>query len=134
LQETFPGTFSAETSPKIVPQDLSDPQDPPAQAEKTPSRPSRAAMSTTEHASALQAAILSDAEKAAPALRGCSDAPKNLSAQLQVHRRRGSVLMVDGEPVDALNPWHTCVRQELGRIEYPPTSTPVKARIRFSLR
>jgi len=137
LQETFPETFpavSTETLPKIAPQGFPSPRDTPPPPEKTPSRPSRAALSAAEHAAALQAAILSDAEKAAPALRGCPDAPKNLSAQLRVHGRRGSVLMVDGEPVDELNPWHTCVRQELGRIEYPPTSTPVKARIRFSLR
>ena len=137
LQEMLPATLpatSAETLPKIVPQDFPASRDTPPPVEKTPSRPSGAASSTPERVAALQAAILSDAEKAAPALRMCPDAPKNLSAQLQVHRRRGRVLMVDGEPVDEENPWHACVRRELGRIEYPATGTPVKARIRFSLR
>ena len=83
---------------------------------------------------AIQAAIQADAAAAAPYLRRCPDYPENLSAQLQVHQRRGAVLMVDGEPVDALNPWHTCVRRELGRIEYPSTLAPVKARVRFVLR
>ena len=92
------------------------------------------ASSTTERAAALQTAIQTAAEKAAPALRACPHAPRNLSAQLQVHRRHGTVLMVDGEPVDEENSWHACVRHELGRIEYPPTSAPVKARIRFPLQ
>jgi serine/threonine protein kinase len=89
---------------------------------------------TAEDAATIQAAIQTSAEAAVPALRGCPDAPNSLSAQLQVHQKRGTVLMVDGEPVDDLNPWHTCVRRELGRIEYPRTSTPVKARIRLPLR
>jgi len=87
-----------------------------------------------EDTAAKIAAIQTSAEAAAPALRGCPDAPNNLSAQLQVHHRRGTVLMVDGETFDDENPWHTCVRRELGHLEFPSTRTPVKARIRFSLR
>ena len=87
-----------------------------------------------EDAAAIQTAIQADAAAAAPYLRRCPDYPENLSAQLQVHQRHGAVLMVDGEPVDDLNPWHTCVRRELGRIEYPSTLVPVKARVRFVLR
>ncbi len=89
---------------------------------------------TVEDAAAIQTAIQADAEAAIPALRDCPDHPSHLSAQLQVHLRRGTVLMVDGEPVDDLNAWHTCVRRELGRIDYPPTLAPVKARIRLQLR
>jgi len=88
----------------------------------------------TKGAAAIQTAIQTDAAKAAPYLRGCPNYPENLAAQLQVHERRGTVLMVDGEPVDDGNPWHTCVRRELGRIAYPPTLSPMKARIRFPLR
>ena len=58
----------------------------------------------------------------------------DLTARLQVHHRRGTVLMVDGETFDDENPWHTCVRRELDHLEFPSTRTPVKARIRFSLR
>ena len=90
--------------------------------------------STTEEVASIQAAIQTSAEAAVPALRGCPDYPSYLSAQLQVHLGQGAVLMVDGEAIDALNTWHTCVRRELGRIKYPHTRAPVKARIRLSLR
>ena len=89
---------------------------------------------TTEDPAALQASIQADAAAAAPYLRRCPDYPENLSAQLQVHERRGAVLMVDGEPVDDGNLWHACVRRELGRIKYPSTNSSVKVRVRFSLR
>jgi len=89
---------------------------------------------TAEDAAATQAAIQTSAETAIPALRRCPDQPSHLSAQLQVHQRRGAVLMVDGEPVDDLNPWHNCVRRELGRTQYPPTLSPMKARVRLLLR
>ncbi len=110
----------------------SPPQDTPL--EKKTSRLQARAAPTAEDAAAIQAAIQASAEAAIPALRGCPDHPSHLSAQLQVHQRRGAVLMVDGEPVDDLNPWHTCVRRELGRTEYPTTGASVKARIRFPLR
>jgi hypothetical protein len=96
--------------------------------------PSIGGGSGAEDIAAKIAAIQTSAEAAAPALRACPDAPNNLSAQLQVHHRRGTVLMVDGETFDDQNPWHTCVRRELGHLEFPSTRTPVKARIRFSLR
>ena len=101
---------------------------------RTSRLPPPVASSTTERAAALQTAIQTAAERAAPALRACPHASKNLSAQLQVHRRPSTVLMVDGEPVDEENTWHACVRRELGRIEYPLTNAPVKARVRFSLQ
>ena len=102
--------------------------------EKKTARLQARVTSTTEEVASIQAAIQTSAEAAVPALRGCPDYPSYLSAQLQVHLGQGAVLMVDGEAIDALNTWHTCVRRELGRIKYPHTRAPVKARIRLSLR
>ena len=83
-----------------------------------------------EDTAAKIAAIQTSAEAAAPALRACPDAPQNLSAQLQVHQRRGTVLMVDGETFDDENPWHTCVSRELGHLEFTSTRTPGRWRAR----
>lgn len=124
--EALTATLPAYLPPPSPPQDIP--------LEKKTTRLQTRVAPTVEDAAAIQAAIQASAEAAIPALRGCPDHPSHLSAQLQVHQRRGAVLMVDGEPVDDLNPWHTCVRRELGRTEYPPTLAPVKARVRFVLR
>lgn len=129
-RRTSPTTLTA-TLPAYLPPP-SPPQDTPM--EKKTSRLQARVAPTAGDAAAIQAAIQASAEAAIPALRSCPDHPSHLSAQLQVHQRRGAVLMVDGEAVDDLNPWHTCVRRELGRTEYPPTLAPVKARVRFVLR
>ena len=101
--------------------------------EKKASRLQARVAPTIEDAAAIQAAIQTSAKAAIPALRACLDHPSHLSAQLQVHLRRGNVLMVDGELVEDLNSWHACVMRELGQIEYPLTLAPVKARIRLPL-
>ena len=101
--------------------------------EKKASRVQARVAPTVEDAAAIQEAIQTSAEAAILALRSCPDHPSHLSAQLQVHLRRGAVLMVDGEPVEDLNSWHACVMRELGQIEYPLTLAPVKARIRLPL-
>jgi hypothetical protein len=102
--------------------------------ERRAARPRTHATRALADAAAIQAAIQASAEAAAPALRGCANAPNTLSAQLQVHQQRGTVLMVDGEAIDARDSWHSCVLRELGHVQYPPTSAPTKVRIRFSLR
>lgn len=122
------------TRPVILPSSASPPSSPRVTSPtgKTARVPSGAPAPVD--AAAIQAAIQAAATEAAPDLRGCPDHPEKLSAQVQVRGRRGTVLMIDGEPVDDGNPWHACVRRELGRVEYPATSSPVKARIRFPLR
>ncbi len=83
-----------------------------------------------------QAEAAEAAQLALPRLRTCTDAPRRVTADLDIVRGRGVVTALNGLGLELDDPksWHGCAVQSLKRVRFPVSETAGHVQVRLPLR
>jgi len=106
--------------------------DPPLVAEPKRDEPPRA----LRREAVTQAEALKAVQRVVASMRTCTDAPRRVTADLDIVRGRGVVTALNGfglEPDDPQS-WHGCAVQSLKRVRFPVSETASHLQVRLTLR
>ena len=83
-----------------------------------------------------QAEAAEAAQLALPRLRTCTNAPRRVTADLDIVRGRGVVTALNGLGLELDDPksWHACAVQSLKRVRFPVSETAGHVQVRLTLR